>query len=52
MERTMGFGMGRASVEKISSQMANEVADRCDVIFLSCSLFVQPRNNILNVMYY
>ena len=23
--------MGRASVEKVSSQMVNEVADRCDV---------------------
>ena len=24
-------GVGRASVEKVSSQMVNEVADRCDV---------------------
>ena len=26
-----GVGVGRASVEKVSSQMVNEVADRCDV---------------------
>jgi len=26
-----GVGVGRAFVEKVSSQMVNEVADRCDV---------------------
>ena len=26
-----GVGVGRASVEKVSGQMVNEVADRCDV---------------------
>ena len=26
-----GVGVGRASVEKVSSQMVNEVADMCDV---------------------
>jgi len=26
-----GVGVGRTSVEKVSSQMVNEVADRCDV---------------------
>ena len=26
-----GVGVGRASVEKVSSQMVNEVADRCDI---------------------
>ena len=26
-----GVGVGRASVEKVNSQMVNEVADRCDV---------------------
>jgi hypothetical protein len=26
-----GVGLGRASVEKVRSQMVNEVADRCDV---------------------
>ena len=31
MERTKGVGVGRASIEKVSSQMGNEVADRCDV---------------------
>jgi hypothetical protein len=31
MERQRGVGVGRASVEKVSSQMVNEVADRCDV---------------------
>ena len=31
MERTRGVGVGRASVEIVTSQMVNEVADRCDV---------------------
>ena len=26
-----GVGVGRATVEKVSGQMINEVADRCDV---------------------
>jgi hypothetical protein len=31
VERSSGVGVGRASVEKVSSQMVNEVADRSDV---------------------
>ena len=31
MERDEGVGVGRESVEKVNSQMVNEVADRCDV---------------------
>ena len=31
MERTNLVGVGTASVEKVSSQMVNEVKDRCDV---------------------
>jgi len=32
MERTRGgVGVGRASVEKVSSQLVDEVADRSDV---------------------
>ena len=31
MERSRGLGVGRASVENVSSQMVNEVADRSDV---------------------
>jgi len=30
-ETDEGVGVGRASVEKVSGQMVNEVADRCDV---------------------
>jgi hypothetical protein len=31
VERFEAFGVGRASVGKVSSEMVNEVADRCDV---------------------
>ena len=31
MERTRVLGVDKSSVEKVSSQMVNEVADRCDI---------------------
>ena len=31
MERPRGLRVGRTSVQKVSSQMVNEVADRSDV---------------------